>query len=219
MRNAIALATVLAAAGVAQANIYITEWAYSAGTGEYFELTNTGNAPVDLTGWSYDDDSNTPGSFDLSSFGVVAAGESIVITEATEADFRSFWSLPAQVRILGGNTHNLSRNDIINIYDAAAAQVDRLAFGDQNFPGTIRTQNRGGVPSTLTALGANDVTLWNFADSLSGGGVYDLSGIAGPGGVLVSNAADTGNPGYFIPTPGSIMLAGVALFAGTRRRR
>ncbi len=219
MRNAITIAAVLMTAGAAQASIRITEWAYSAGTGEYFELTNIGNAPIDLTGWSYDDDSNTPGSLDLSSFGLVAAGESIVITESTEGDFRTFWPLPASIRILGGNTNNLSRNDIINIYDASTAQVDRLAFGDQTFVGTIRTQNRGGVPTSLAALGANDITQWNFADSLAGGGVYDLSGIAGVGGVLVSNAGDTGNPGYFIPTPGSVMLAGMALVAGARRRR
>lgn len=219
MRTALIASAILLAAGTTQAQIFITEWAYSAGTGEYFELTNTGNTAIDLTGWSYDDDSNTPGSFDLSSFGLVAPGESIVVTESTESDFRAFWSLPANIRILGGNTHNLSRNDIINIYDATTAQVDRLAFGDQNFAGTIRTQNRAGVPGSLSALGANAVAMWAFADTLSGGGVYDLSGIAGASGVLTSSSGDTGNPGYFLPAPGGVALLGLALVAGGRRRR
>lgn len=219
MHSAITTAAVLLTAAAAHGQVRITEWAYAAGTGEYFELTNTGATAVDMTGWSYDDDSNTPGSFDLSSFGLIAAGESIVVTEAVAADFRAAWGLPGNIRILGGNTNNLSRNDIINIYDATTAQVDRLAFGDQNFAGTIRTQNRGGVPSSLAALGANNPALWNFADLIPGGGVYNLAGIASVSGVLVSNVGDTGNPGYFLPTPGSMILAGLGLGVASRRRR
>lgn len=219
MRNAITLAAVLATAGAAQASMHITEWMYSGGLAEFWELTNTGAAPIDLTGWSFDDDSATPGTVSLSTFGVVAPGESIIITEVTDAEFRDEWNLPGSIRVLGGNTTNFGRGDVFHLYDASNALVDRLAYSDQTFIGSIRTQNRSGVPTTLAALGADDVFLWNFADSVAGGGPYDLSGVAGVSGVLVSNLGDTGNPGYFIPTPGSVMLAGVALLAGTRRRR
>jgi hypothetical protein len=71
--------------------IRITEWMYDGAGGEWVELTNVGGAPVDLTGWSYDDDSATVGVFSLSGFGVVQPGESVVFTEATVAAFRSAW--------------------------------------------------------------------------------------------------------------------------------
>jgi len=219
MRNAITIAAVLATAGAAQANIRITEWMYSGGLAEFWELTNVGNARIDLTGWSFDDDSATPGTVSLTGFGFVAPGESIVITEVTDAEFRDEWNLPGSVRVLGGNTTNFGRGDVFNLFDASNALVDRLTYSDQTIPGSIRTQNRSGVPTSLAALGADNVLLWNFADSVVGGGPYDLSGIAGASGVLVSDLGDTGNPGYFIPTPGSIVLAGVGLLAIGRRRR
>ena len=53
--------------------VQITEWMYNpvaATNGEYVEITNRGAAPVDLTGWSFDDSSNVPGGFSLSALGV-----------------------------------------------------------------------------------------------------------------------------------------------------
>jgi len=144
-------------ASAADGQIRITEWEYNGS--EFVELTNIGDAPVDMSGWSYDDDSRTPGGFDLSGFGQVAAGRSVVFSEASAADFRAEWGLGADVMVLGDNSVNLGRADEINIYDAAGTLVDRLTYGDQDFPGSIRTDTASGwVPAA--ALGANDVTQW-----------------------------------------------------------
>ena len=100
MRSAILAATVIAA-GSASGQIYITEWAYSVDGGEFVEFTNVGNSPIDMTGWSYDDNSQLPGEFDLSAFGVVQPGESVVITEATETAFRTNCALAPSVQVIG----------------------------------------------------------------------------------------------------------------------
>ena len=76
----------LIAAGVisapnAQAQVRITEWMYTGAPGEFIEFTNLGPAAIDLTGWSFDDNSRLPGSVNLTALGNVNPGESVVITE------------------------------------------------------------------------------------------------------------------------------------------
>jgi predicted extracellular nuclease len=194
-------ATLLFVVGInnSYAAMRITEWMYNglaAGSiGEFVELTNVGNAPVDMSGWSFDDDSRAPGTISLSAFGTAAPGESVVLTDNTAAAFAAAWGLDASVKIIGGNTANLSRNDEINIFDATNALVDRLTYGDQNFAGTIRTSGTSGIPETVAALGVNDPTQWNLAavgDSFAS---------------QLSSDGDVGNPGSFtIPEPATGLL-------------
>jgi predicted extracellular nuclease len=209
MRKLLALGTLLAAASAASANIRITEFMYS-GTGpEYVELTNIGASAVDLTGWSYDDVSGVPDSVSLSDFGVVAAGESVIFTEGTAAQFILDWSLPASVKVLGGNTQNLGRADTINIYNASDVLVDQLNFGDQAFPGTIRAQNASG---------------WAI---VSGPGPYGnidagwvLSAVGDSQGSYANANADVGSPGmYAVPEPATLGLIGGLAAVALRRRR
>jgi len=100
-----------AVASSAAAEMRITEYMYSGGNGEFIEFTNVGNAPVDLAGWSFSDSAEAPGAVDLSAFGTVAAGESVILTETAAADFRTAWSLCDAVKVIGGNTTNLGRDD------------------------------------------------------------------------------------------------------------
>ncbi|MDT9252443.1 lamin tail domain-containing protein, partial [Limnospira sp. PMC 1280.21] len=120
----------------------ITEFMYAGNNGEFVEFTNVGTFPVDMTGWSYSDDARIPGSYSLSGFGIVAPGESVVLSELSPAAFRSAWSLCNNVKVVGPlNIQNLGRNDEINLYNGDNILVDRLIYGDQAFSGTIRTQN------------------------------------------------------------------------------
>ncbi len=117
------------ASAAGSADIRITEWEYNGS--EFVELTNVGTESHDLTGWSFSDSARTPGNVSLSGFGTVAAGESVILSEATAAAFRTEWSLPTTVKVVGGNTQNLGRSDEINIYDATSSLVDRLTYNDQ----------------------------------------------------------------------------------------
>jgi len=208
MKRTLAIAAAVGIATIATADIRITEWMYDGTGGEFIEFTNVGAAPIDLTGWSFDDDSRVAGTVSLSGFGVVAPGESVILTEFSADAFRTNWSLAASVKVIGNNTTNLGRNDEINIFDASNTLVDRLTYGDSTFaPGSIRTQGTSGN-AFLADLGTNNVYAWFF--SAPG----DLFGSS------FSNAGTFGNPGfYYIPAPGALALAGLATLAAGRRRR
>lgn len=211
-----AAALLLAAGAVASAQaqqIQITEWMYNGAdaTGEYVELSNLGPTPVDFSGWSFDDDSRTPGVFSLSGLGIVAPGRSVLMTEASAEAFRAAWNLGAGVAVGGGNTANLGRADEINIFDAAGQLVDRLSYGDTTIAGTIRANNRSGNPGSLADLTPFTVTPgWLLATAGDGFGSY------------ASALGDVGNPGSFalaVPEPASwaLMLGGVAALLARRR--
>lgn len=212
----LAAVALLLTATAAQAQIRITEWSYQGADGEYIEITNIGTSPVNLAGWSFDDNSRTAGSFDISSLGVLGAYQSAVIADVSASAFRTAWGLSAAVPVVGGNSNNLGRADEINIYDDGNALVDRLTFDDQSAMGP-RTQNKSGNPTSLAALGTNNANLWVLAIN---GDAY---------GSHFSTLGDLGNPGTFslVPEPSTvIMLAtGCVLLAGRgcrqwlRRRR
>ncbi|QJD78872.1 putative Ig domain-containing protein [Spirosoma rhododendri] len=179
------------AAGV----IRITEYMYSSnngagnGVGEFIELTNVGNAAIDLTGWSFDDNTRTAGSFAIGSLGTVQPNESVIITDATAALFRQFWFLPASVKIVGGSDQGLGRNDEINIYDASGTLVTSLTYNDQgtNPANTVRTQYISAWPQR-NLLGQTNTAGWQLSVAGDAQNSY------------VATTGDLGNPGgYFVP--------------------
>lgn len=207
-----ALFAVQASAG----SVYITEWAYQGGAGEFVELTNLGSTAINFAGWVYDDDSRITkaanGAFDLSGFGIVNPGESVIFTEATAAAFRTYWGLSSSVKVLGGVANNLSRADEINIYDNLGQLVDRLGYGDEVYPGTIRTQTSSGRAVSLAALGANNPALWALST------VGDVEGSWKVGSATASPGRTAFTPA--VPVPAAAWLFGSALVGlGCVRRR
>jgi predicted extracellular nuclease len=191
------------ACGEARAQIRITEWMYNGkganSVGEFVELTNFGLSSVDMTNWSFDDSSRAPGSQSLSGFGTVASHESVILTDLSAADFRTDWSLPMSVKVIGGNSNNLGRADEINIYDNTNALVTRMIYDDQTIAGSPRTNNISGNPKTLAAalLMMSDTTQWKPSANPDEYGSY------------TSAAGEIGNPGMFafVPEPSSIVLS------------
>lgn len=191
------------AAGPGQ--VVITEWMYNpvASTSEYVEITNVGGAPVDMAGYSFDDDSRAVGTFPLAGIGSLAPGESALIVEIAPDAFRSEWRLDPSVKIAGNNTANLGRGDEINLFNGPAL-ADRLTYGDQTFAGTIRTQGISGAPTSCIGLGANNVGLWVLAQLGDGRGTTaSVSGdlgspgttpLADCGPVTIAGGNGTGNP-------------------------
>lgn len=214
IRSLVAAGALLATGQTWAATVAVTEWMYSGNGGEYIEFTNLSGAAIDFTGWSFDDDSRAAGTVSLSGFGVVAAGESVILTEASAAQFIADWGLAATAKVIGGNTTNLGRNDEINLYDNTSTLIDRLTYGDQTFAGTIRTQNASGNPLSAAALGANNPALWTLAVN---GDLY---------GSHLSANGDLGNPGTLgslnpVPVPAAVWLLGSALvgLVGIGRRK
>ncbi|WP_338870567.1 DUF3616 domain-containing protein [Spirosoma sp. SC4-14] len=169
--------------------ICITEYMYnpagSGTTGEFVEITNTGDAAVSMTGWSFDDNSRQAGSFSLSGLGTIQPGESAIITEVSAATFRAEWSLAASKKVVGGNNQNLGRSDEINIYDASNNLVDRLTYDDQTIPGSIRTNGASGW-TTYANLCTNNSAGWQ------------LSVVGDTQNSYQSSAGNIGNPGSYV---------------------
>jgi len=149
---------------------------------EFVEFTNTGTVAVDMTGWSYADNSQTPGAVSLNGFGLVQAGESVILCENNATTFRTIWNLCSRVKVIGGSTVNLGRSDEINLYNASNTVVDRLTYGDQAYPGTIRTQNKSGWVNAA-GVGTNTISNWT------------LSAVGDAEGSAASTLGDVGSPG------------------------
>ncbi|MGQ0628566.1 MAG: lamin tail domain-containing protein [Phycisphaerales bacterium] len=201
-----ALAAGVLAQGAA-GQVRITEWMYQGANGEFIEFTNLGPDPVNMAGWSFDDDSRIAGVIDLSGFGVLQPGQSAILTDAVAADFMTAWGL-AGVPVIGGNSAGLSRNDEINLFDNFSVLVARLTYGDQNIVGTPRAQNRS-VNIPLADYGVTTAqTTWV------------LSTVGDGFGSRASTGADVGTPGTAtIPGPGAAVLALAWTVVAGRRRR
>ena len=201
---------------LAHADVRITEWMYNtsnSASGEFFELTNFGSTAVDFTGWSYDDDSRVAGTVSLASFGIVAAGESVIVTELTATAFRNLWNLAADVKVLGNLTVNLGREDEINIFNGGLL-VDRLSYDDRQGLGP-RTTGTSAVPGSLSIVGSNQAAGWvlSQAGDVHGGFANKVGELGSPGSAAFITA---------VPEPSSyaLLMAGVVLmgFIGYRRQ-
>lgn len=204
----------------AVSSVKITEWMYNpvGSPGEFVEFTNFGSTAVSFSGWSFDDSTNTPGSENLSGFGSVAVGESVIFTEADANAFRTAWNLSSTVKVIGGNTNNLGRADAINLYDNTGTLVDSLVYNDQG-TGTVKGPRTSGISAeagSITVLGANNASLWV------------LSAVGDKEGSYASIGGDIGSPGKTsfavvtaVPEPETyaMLLAGLGLMGYTARRR
>lgn len=184
------LMMLVAGSTAASGQMRITEFQYQGGdttllTSEFIEFTNVGASAVNMNGWSYDDDSRVAGTVSLSAFGTVAPGESVMLCEGTSSNCRAAWNLGPAVKIIGGNSANLGRNDEINLFDQGGVLVDRLTFGDQTFPGSPRANGQTAWPCAQ-AVGTNNILSWR------------LSRIPDAQNSYLSTSFDTGNPGTFV---------------------
>jgi len=139
--------------------------------GDWFEITNYGDAAVDITGWKMDDNSFAfATTVTLNGITSVASGESVVFTESANAggvqvaDFKTFWGLGAgkQVGSYTGTGVSLgSSGDGVSVWTSAGTEINRVSFGaapsNKTFywgydtTGTLGTSTLG----TLSVTGAD----------------------------------------------------------------
>jgi hypothetical protein len=159
---------------------------------DWFELTNTGAGALSLVGFSWDDNSNTPGSAFLGGITSIAAGQSIIFTGEPlggEASWISNWGLSGVTVVNLGGTgfQNFGAGgDALNIYDSGNALVTSVTFGTAT-SGFSFEWDTNGVSLGLSAIGQNGA--FQAVDNGSGG----------PG-------VDVGSPGTAVPEPSTWAL-------------
>ncbi|MFT3684954.1 MAG: lamin tail domain-containing protein [Phycisphaerales bacterium] len=235
--TALAAAVVGLSTSAADAQVRITEF-MSEGQGdllsgnggrrqrEFFEITNLGAVSVDVSGWSYNDNNtNDPINWGPS-VGTIGAGESIVFTQMSAADFRSYWGLDNSVRVFTyGQLSNLGNADTINIYNSftqnASTLVDTLDYlADARGSGVSRNRPYGGTDQSLNGAWVISAAGDSFQSWLAPSPTGFPPNFPTPGAPY--NAADyidLANPGRYVPTPGAACMLGLAGLAATRRRR
>jgi Lamin Tail Domain/PEP-CTERM motif len=226
-RLIVAASALLFAAATSHAAIVITEVDPS-GSGatntynqDWFELTNTGSAAQDITGWAMDDSSDAfATAVPLRGVTSIAPGQSVVFIEdgtnsandaALDTAFTSFWfgsNVPTGLTIAnyGGSGVGLSASgDAVNIFDASGNAVTGVTFGAST-PGVSFDNVAGNsVLSTISVVGTNGA--FASANAVSG----DANEIGSPG--VISGAVATPEPASL----GLLAVGGLALIA--RRRK
>lgn len=182
---------------------------------EFFELTNLGNTTADVSTWSYNDNNpNDPLNWGPS-IGTIAPHESIVFTQMTAADFRTYWGLSPSVRIFSiGGLSNLGNADTINIYNSltqdATTLVDTLSYID-TARGSGVSRNRpwdGGTGQYLNT----DWVISSIGDAYTSHLAPNPVGFP-PNFPNAADYDDLANPGVYtqVPEPASLLLALLAI--------
>ena len=185
---------------------------------DWFELTNTGDTAVDITGWKMDDNSNAfANAVALRGVTSIAASQSVIFIEGNstgttdtslQSAFKTAWwgsSVPNGLVFggYGGSGVGLSSTtDAVNIFDSSGTLIANVSFGaataSKTFDNTSGLNNS--TISTLSAAGVN-------------------------GAFASFNAAEVGSPGVYappaVPVPASVwmLFSGLGLLGANARRK
>ena len=105
---------------------------------DWFELTNKGTSAVNITGWKFDDNSNSFASaVALSGITSIGAGESVIFIEGAtvNTNFRPNWfgvNPPASLQIgnyTGTGVGLSTAGDAVNIYNDTGVLQANVVFG------------------------------------------------------------------------------------------
>ncbi len=194
---------------------------------EFFEITNLGSNSVDVSAWSWNDNNpNDPHNWGPS-IGSIAAGESIVFTQMTADDFRTYWGLSANVRIFSFlQLSNLGNADTINIYNSftqdATTLVDSLTYtADARGSGISRNRPFDGgtgqyANSAWVISSVGDSFQSYLAPSPTG---FPPNFPQPTTGFNQADYIDLANPGVYVPAPGAACMLALGGALLSRRRR
>jgi hypothetical protein len=198
----------------------VAPWGSGNGLGyrvDWFELTNTGNASVSISGWKMDDESGNSGSATaavaLNGITSIAAGESVIFLETNSpstvgASFLSTWfGTSAGPRIgsyTGGGVGLGQGGDAVNIFDGSGTLQAKVTFGASDATSPYQSFDN--------AAGLNNATI-SLLSEVGTNGAF----------VALNDAAEIGSPGLIAAVPGpesyAFMLAGLAVVGAIARKR
>jgi Lamin Tail Domain/Immunoglobulin domain/Immunoglobulin I-set domain len=174
----------------------------TSGHGDWFELSNYGNFPVNLFGYRVDDSHESFGDAStITNQATIHPGESVVfVQDMTPDEFRAWWgtNLPLSVQIIGYHGSGLGGSgDAVYVWDA----VSTNATGDYVAGVTFSTNVIGdsfGFDPTYYDDQTGFIGDTNFAGALSVVGV--------DGAFAATVGGDIGSPGTVVNLPRIISL-------------
>ena len=214
-------------AGPVFGQVMITEIMYNAAgtdTGfEWVEIYNSGLSTVDISGWKIrDEDTNSEnwGAFPAST--LLSAGQTLIMTSSTEADFKAAWPTATDAIIYTApgwgsiaNTVDTTDNEVLTLLDDLDATVDIANYLTiAPWPEGVNGSSIYVIPSAIDPTSNDDGANWWAA-------VVGVDGAVNP--VAVYDLANIGSPGFVAVPEASTyaLLLGFAALAGVliRRRR
>lgn len=176
---------------------------------EWVELVNTGTATTDLGGWRLADEDASPSWAAIPALTQLAPGEVAILYDATfvnDQGFRSAWSIPANVQLIGISWGELDNspsttNEILQLLDSGGNTQDIVNFDDE---GAWPTDDPDGASIYLTDLLADNNVGGNWARSVAG--IADARTASG----FPFSSVDTGSPG---DVPQFVLPGGVTVTA------
>ncbi|MDP0490273.1 MAG: choice-of-anchor I family protein, partial [Verrucomicrobiota bacterium JB023] len=142
------------------------------GAEDYWELTNFGTEAVDISGFSWDDNSRSADAaaeWAFPSGTSIAAGESVIVTSADADDFRAWWGLDSSIQVIQtADAPGLGKGDGVAFFDASGNEIFYFTYEVGGF-----TQEDGS-PS----IGESDTDPTDASDpghaGIAGGGSEDF---------------------------------------------
>jgi len=187
----------LLTAANAAGNLLITE-IQSDGLSDFWELTNVGTAPINLSGYKWTDSARTAaGAIEVPAGATIAAGESVIFTATAAATFRTQWGISNGVQVFtGAGAPGLGMNDGITLYDAASSEVAYLSYAAGGFTRSNSSLSAGGHAGISAGGAAAQTLIWDPASGTvsplyTNATGSNLGTFTAPGG-----ATNKGSPGY-----------------------
>ena len=199
-------------------NSLATTTAGSIYNGDWFEITNYGDAAVDITGWKMDDNSHAFATgLLLNGITSVGIGESVMFTEVSSADvaanaggvrvadFKTFWGLGAGVQVgsyTGSGAGLSSSGDGVSVWTSSGTEINRVNFGAATANKTFYWGYEATGTLGTSTLGTISVTGTDGAVTTTAGGA--AANVGSPGVALTIS-----NPNLYW-TSNSTTLGGAA---------
>ena len=210
----------------------VAPWSSSTSIGfDWFEVTNTGGAAANISGWEMDDNSNSfSKAVALNGITSIGAGESVIFIETADntpgniatvkAAFISTWfggNAPAglQIGTYSGSSVSLSTTtDAVNLFDSSGHLQANVSFGASTT--NVTFDNAAGLNNTTIS------TLSQVGTNGAGHAAGDTNEIGSPG--AIANAAPVNHAPTAVtlsnqvnsiaentPTPADIKVADIGI--------